>query len=93
MSDRSNRIKDKLVEAFTPTHFELIDDSQSHAGHAGVQETGGGHFFVTMVSEQFEGKSRVKRHQLIYAALGTMMQSDIHALSIKSFTPQEFSND
>ena len=93
MSDRSNRIRDKLEEAFSPTHFEIIDDSQSHAGHAGVQETGGGHFFVTIVSEQFEGKSRVKRHQLIYAALGTMMQSDIHALSIKSFTPQEFSND
>ena len=87
MSDRSNSIRDKLEEAFSPTHFEIIDDSQSHAGHAGVQETGGGHFFVTIVSEQFEGKSRVKRHQLIYAALGTMMQSDIHALSITSFTP------
>jgi BolA protein len=91
MTERSKRIKSRLLETFSPEHFEIIDDSQSHAGHAGVQESGGGHFFVTIVSDQFEGKSRVQRHQLIYAALGTMMQTDIHALSIKSFTPKEFS--
>lgn len=91
MTERSDRIKSRLVETFSPEHFEIIDDSQSHAGHAGVQESGGGHFFITIVSDKFEGKSRVQRHQLIYAALGTMMQTDIHALSIKSFTPKEFS--
>ncbi len=93
MTERSERIKNRLVETFSPEHFEIIDDSQSHAGHAGVQETGGGHFFVTIVSSQFEDKSRVQRHQLIYAALGAMMQTDIHALSIKSFTPKEFSQN
>lgn len=91
MSERVERIKTRLMEALSPEHFEIIDDSHSHAGHAGVQESGGGHFFVTIVSDQFEGKSRVQRHQLIYGVLGTLMQTDIHALSIKSFTPAEFS--
>lgn len=80
-------IKQKLEEAFKPELIEIIDHSAAHAGHAGNQ--GGGHYQVTLVSAQFEGKSLVQRHQLVYQALGTMMKDEIHALGINALTPSE----
>ncbi|HEX5337483.1 MAG TPA: BolA family protein [Gallionella sp.] len=50
----------------------------------------GAHFEALVVSEAFEGKSRVQRHQLVYQTLGERMREEIHALSIKTFTPQEW---
>ena len=52
-------------------------------------EGDGRHFFATIVSVQFEGLPRVRRHQAVYAALGNRMQSQIHALSMKTLTPSE----
>lgn len=89
MTTRVEKIKRLLEASLAPTRLELVDDSQSHAGHAGAM-AGGGHFYLTIVSAAFEGKTLVKRHQLVYGALGDMMRSDIHALSIKAFTPSEF---
>ena len=81
-------IKQKLNSALTPQLLEVIDNSAAHAGHAGAQK-GGGHYHVTIVSEAFEGCSLVQRHQLIYQALGEMMQHDIHALGINALTSSE----
>ena len=53
-------------------------------------EGDGRHFFATIVSAQFEGLSRVRRHQKVYAALGDRMREQIHALSMKTLTPEEF---
>ena len=50
----------------------------------------GRHFDALVVSSAFEGKSRVKRHQLVYAALGDRMREEVHALSIKALTPAEW---
>lgn len=83
----AERIRQKLEEAFKPDLIEIIDHSAAHAGHAG--NTGGGHYHVTLVSAQFEGKSLVQRHQLVYQALGDMMKDDIHALGINALTPSE----
>lgn len=66
----------------------MADDSQRHAGHAGAR--GGGHFSVTVVSNRFAGHDPLARHRLVYAALGAAMKNDIHALSIKAYTPDEF---
>jgi BolA protein len=68
---------------------ELViqDDSAAHAGHAGARE--GGHFSVLVVSEQFAGRTRMQRHQLVYAAVAELMRTDIHALRIQARTPQE----
>ena len=52
-------------------------------------EGDGRHFFATIVSSEFEGLARVRRHQRVYAALGHRMHSEIHALSMKTFTPAE----
>lgn len=52
----------------------------------------GQHFEAVVVSEEFAGKSRVQRHQRVYQTLGDRMREEIHALSIKTFTPQEWEN-
>jgi len=88
MTNRTDIIKDTLSKAIQPEFIQVLDDSQAHAGHEGAK-SGGGHFYLTIVSNKFENKSRIQRHQLIYGALGDMMKNDIHALSIKAFTPEE----
>ncbi len=89
MSERVNQIRERLSQALNPTQLAVRDDSAAHAGHAGAVQSGGGHFSVEIVSEAFEGKSMVQRHQLVYKSLGTLMQTDIHALVIKALTPSE----
>jgi len=81
-------IKQKLNELLNPHLLELIDNSADHAGHAGAQK-GGGHYSVTIVSELFDGKNMVQRHQLVYQALGDLMKNEIHALGINALTPSE----
>ena len=56
-----------------------------------VRGDDGAHFEATIVSALFEGKSRVQRHQLVYAALGDHMREAIHALAMKTLTPLEYS--
>ena len=86
--NRATLIENRLREAFAPSKSEVRDDSQRHAGHEGAKG-GGGHFVVTIVSPQFQGKSSVQRHQMIYQALGEMMKQEIHALGIQAFAPEE----
>ena len=50
----------------------------------------GQHFEAVIVSPAFSGKSRVQRHQLVYAALGDRMRAEIHALSMQTYTPEDF---
>ena len=52
----------------------------------------GQHFQALVVSKEFAGKSRIQRHQLVYAALGERMREEIHALSMKTLTPEEFAS-
>ena len=84
----SEQIKQLLNDAFKPELLEILDNSAAHAGHAGAQK-GGGHYYVTIVANVFEGKSLVQRHQLIYQALNDLMKEDIHALGINALTPSE----
>ncbi|MGB8338512.1 MAG: BolA family protein [Burkholderiales bacterium] len=87
MNQTVDRIRQKLA-ALSPTQLDITDDSESHAGHAGAK-SGGGHFYLTIVSDAFAGKPTLARHRMIYAALGDMMQSEVHALSIKAYTSAE----
>jgi len=77
-----------LRAAFAPEELLVKDQSHLHAGHAGAQE-GKGHFDVTIVSREFEGLNRIARHRLVYEALGTFMESDVHALRINAHSPSE----
>jgi BolA protein len=81
-----------LSTALDTAAIELIDDSHLHAGHAGARD-GRGHFRVHVVSPKFAGLRTLQRHQLVYRALGDMMQTDIHALSIAALTPDESASD
>ena len=87
MSHTIKRLK-KALFPLASIHLDIQDDSALHVGHAG--NTGGGHFSLTIVSEAFDGLSLLKRHRLVYEAANTLMKSDIHALSIKAFTPAEY---
>ena len=84
IEDIENRLRAKLeVEA-----FQLHDDSEAHKGHAGAA-SGGGHFDLMLVSPNFEGLRRVRRHQLVYDALSDLLPTRIHALSIDARSPSE----
>ena len=87
-AERVEMIRERLDASFSPSHLQVKDQSHLHAGHAGAQD-GMGHFEVTIVAEDFEGKSRIARHRLVYEALGGLMQTDIHALKINAFSPAE----
>lgn len=87
-AERIERIRDALQHSLAPVQLQIEDDSHRHAGHAGARD-GRGHFNVRVVSEAFAGLGRLARHRAIYAALGDMMQTDIHALSIQAHTPAE----
>jgi BolA protein len=88
LSSRLERIREALAAAFAPSHLLVSDDSHLHAGHAGARD-GRGHYSVEIVSEAFIGKSSLARHRSVYAALGEMMTTDIHALQIRARAPGE----
>ena len=79
--ERIERMRALLEAAFAPRLLEIADDSHKHAGHAGGAE-GHGHFSVRIASAAFAGMSPLARHRAVYAALGDMLQTDIHALAI-----------
>lgn len=79
----------RLNSALSPTRTELVDDSEQHRGHGGYNPEGESHFSLTIESAQFTGKSRVERQRMVYAALGDLMESRVHALSIKAHAPGE----
>ena len=85
-TDRVARIESLLKEAFSPEHLLVKDQSHLHAGHEGARD-GRGHFDVTIVADAFAGKAPLARHRMVFDALGGMMETDIHALSIHAKAP------
>lgn len=85
---RLERIRGRLESGLHPERIDLVDDSHLHAGHAGARD-GRGHFRVYIVSKQFGTMRPLQRQQLVYQALGDLMKTDIHALSISAHTPDE----
>ena len=86
--ERVQRIRAALQGGLQPRVLEVVDDSHKHVGHEGARD-GRGHFSVDIVSDAFEGLAPLARHRRVYAALGDMMQTDIHALSIRARTAAE----
>ena len=79
----------RLNSALAPTCVELTDDSEQHRGHGGYNPEGESHFSLQIESQAFSGKNRVERQRMIYAALGDLMKSRVHALSIRATAPGE----
>ena len=88
MSDRGKLIEELLTAAFSPEKLLIKDQSHLHAGHAGARD-GRSHFDVVIVADGFSGQNRVQRHRMVYAALGELMETDIHAIRITALTPSE----
>ncbi len=88
MSNIEALLRERLA-FLEPLRIEVVDESALHAGHAGAGE--GGHYRLLIVSSRFAGKTTLQRHRIIYDALGELMRSRIHALSIRSLTPEEAS--
>jgi BolA family transcriptional regulator, general stress-responsive regulator len=87
-ADRAGKIHACLMAHFKPSELDIEDESRHHAGHAGAAG-GMGHFRVRIVSDAFTGLSPVARHRKVYAALGDLLKTDVHALAIDARAPGE----
>lgn len=85
---RVDKIRGRIEEQLQPELLEIEDESHLHAGHAGARD-GRGHFRVMLVSPAFRGLSRIARHRLVFEAVGDLMETDIHALAVQAFSPDE----
>lgn len=89
MSSVKQQIVDRLTQALSPDLLKVTDDSALHAGHSEQARAGESHFTVEIVSEAFEGQSRIQRHRLVNQALGDLLKAQVHALAIKAKAPDE----
>lgn len=77
-------IEAALRQAFAPLRLQVLDETASHAGHAGAHPSGrGSHFRVRIASDKFNGLSRVAAHRLVYDALQPFIDAGLHALAIE----------
>ena len=83
------RIAARLTAALGPTLLDIVDESDSHAGHAGARAGGGTHYRVQVVSAEFERKNRIERHRLVYGLLTAEFADGLHALALVAKTPGE----
>jgi BolA protein len=84
-----DRIAEKLTKTFAPERLDVVDESHQHAGHAGHRPGGETHYRVYIVSQAFQGKSRIERHRMVNAALADELQGGVHALAIHASAPGE----
>lgn len=84
MNITAQALTQRLQERLNPVWLEVLDESASHAGHVGANDSGlGTHFRVRIQSDVFTGKSRVSRHRLVYDALQEFIDQGLHALAIE----------
>lgn len=90
MNEIQIKIKNLISKNINMIDFKIIDESHKHANHQ--KDTNGGHFKLFIISDDFENMTLIKRHKLIYDCLDSIMKKDIHAISMKLVTNQEFNN-
>lgn len=84
----ADRLTEDLRTALDAEHVAVEDESSRHRGHAGAME--GGHYNAVIVSTRFEGLGPVERHRAVYAALGDLRERRVHALALRTYTPDEW---
>ena len=77
-----DEIHERLMAAFSPRELEVVDDSESHRGHAGYQDGGQSHFNVRMRAEALDNMSRIAMHRAVHKAIGPDLVGRIHALAL-----------
>ena len=83
-------INQKLTQALDPVKLVIKDQSELHKGHSGAPEGGESHFDLFIVSSFFEDKTRILRQKLVFNILEDELKHKIHALSLKTLTPDEY---
>ena len=86
--ERLQEIRQRLQEAFEPDELGVEDESHLHEGHPGARD-GRGHYRVLIIAEAFRDQNLLHRHRMVYKALGDMMRTDIHAVAIDAWSPDE----
>ena len=89
MGTVAETMRRKLEAEFAPVRLEIVDDSHRHAGHVGERPEGETHFDVTIVSIAFAGLGRVDRQRRVHAALADELATRVHALALRTLTPDE----
>lgn len=85
-SERAERLRARLEASFAPLELDIADEGHLHVGHAGA--AGGlGHFRIRIVAEAFRGIAPIVRHRRVYEAVGDLLETDIHALTIEALPP------
>ncbi|MEQ9115206.1 MAG: BolA family protein [Rickettsiales bacterium] len=84
------KIELKLIKALNPLEIKVINFSEEHRGHSGYDNSGESHFDILIVSQKFHNVSKIERHKIIYQTLSEELKGSLHALKIKSFTPDEY---
>ena len=82
MSEKRMKLIRESLEKLRPSSVDIEDEGHLHIGHAGAKS--GGHFKLNIVSESFKDKSTIERHKIIYKCLNGLMNTEIHAISIKA---------
>lgn len=91
MTDRETLLRDRLQQALAPLHLEIEDESEHHRGHSGAA-AGGGHFRIVVVSAAFRDRPLIERQRAVHAALGELLRAEVHALTLSTFTPEEWAS-
>ena len=90
-STAEDTLRQRITAVCAPVHLEIEDESHLHEGHIGDRALGGAHFNVLVVSPLFEGRPLVQRHRMTYHAVGNLLHQEVHALSMKTLAPSEWS--
>ena len=85
-------IKNTLQEKIGAVVVEITDRSEQHKHHKGRMDApvASGHYDAIIVAESFVGKTMMQQHRIVYAALNDQMQTTIHALALKTYTPEQW---
>ena len=85
----ATEMRRRLAESLSPDRIELVDESERHRGHGGFNPAGESHFSLMIESVAFAGKSRLERQRMVHRALGDLLDSRVHALSVRARAPGE----
>ena len=87
MSEKRIKLIRESLEKLSPSYVDIEDEGHLHIGHAGAKS--GGHFKLNIVSESFKDKTTIEQHRIIYKCLNDLMNTEIHAISIKAKSKDE----
>ena len=87
---RKIKIETLILKNFKPEFFSVLDVSEQHRGHQNFEENIESHFEIIIVSEKFKNLNRIERHRMVNKSLKQEFLSDLHSVTIKTYTTREY---